>query len=228
MSVQRAAELGLELNSEALGALPGPERASAQKLPQDHAAELLDAVAQKASRGEVKDASNYIVATISRGYVPRSGGGGKGHGGHSIGGGGGHGGGYGSGHGGGYGGGHSGGYGGHGYRAAQPGTKEYEQAATALINSVGMGKAEAVGLQLTDEAVQSLLTVPTSHASEILEAVAEKSSELRDPSNYVVATIRRGYVPRAERGSEPHQPHQPPQTMQRGYAGGYSSGFAGC
>jgi len=59
-----------------------------------------------------------------------------------------------------------------------------------------MAKAEASGVQLTDEAVQALLTLRAEHASEILEAVAEKHTTLRDPSNYVVATIARGYQPR--------------------------------
>ncbi|CAE7470327.1 unnamed protein product [Symbiodinium microadriaticum] len=53
----RVDELQLQVNEEAFTAL--------LKLPEDHAFELLDAVAQKSARGEVKDISNYISATIS-------------------------------------------------------------------------------------------------------------------------------------------------------------------
>ena len=38
-------------------------------------------------------------------------------------------------------------------------------------------------------ATQSLLTIPAPHASEILEAVAEKVAELRDPSNYATWSV---------------------------------------
>eukprot|EP00439_Symbiodinium_sp_Y106_P082035 s22_g21.t1 len=168
---------------------------------QDHAFELLDAVAQKSARGEVKDISNYISATISRGYVPRSGGGG------------------------------CGGCGGMKRSYAESFPKDQssaggdDTAASALINSRGMQQAEAVGLQLTDEAVHALLTVPTSHASEILEAVAEKHTELRDPSNYVVATIRRGYIPRGAEGSLP--PGKGVKGKGKGGDGGFGGGSFG-
>jgi len=100
-----------------------------------------------------------------------------------------------------------------------------DTAASALINSRGMQQAEAVGLQLTDEAVHALLTVPTSHASEILEAVAEKHTELRDPSNYVVATIRRGYIPRGAEGSLP--PGKGVKGKGKGGDGGFGGGSFG-
>ena len=73
---------------------------------------------------------------------------------------------------------------------------EAEAAAKELINSPGMKRAESIGLQLSDEAVKALLTIPSSHASELLESVAEKHTTLRDPSNYVVSTIAKGYVPK--------------------------------
>jgi len=60
-----------------------------------------------------------------------------------------------------------------------------------------MKKAESMGLKLTDEAVRALLTLPDYAASELLDAVTEKHTELRDPSNYVCSTIARGYLPRA-------------------------------
>eukprot|EP00439_Symbiodinium_sp_Y106_P083577 s1605_g23.t2 len=66
---------------------------------------------------------------------------------------------------------------------------EAEAAAAELIKSPGMIKAESIGLQLSDEAVKALLTIPSSHASQLLESVAEKHTTLRDPSKYVVATI---------------------------------------
>ena len=73
---------------------------------------------------------------------------------------------------------------------------EAEAAAAALISSPGMQRAESIGLQLSDEAVKALLTIPCSHASELLETVSEKHTTLRDPSNYVISTIAKGYVPR--------------------------------
>ncbi|CAK9021632.1 unnamed protein product [Durusdinium trenchii] len=157
--------LGLDLSNEAMAAV--------EKLPYGHAVELLGATQQKFQSGHLKDPSNYICATVSRGYVPRSGSGQKG----AIGAGGAKGG------------------GGH-----KPGSDNYEAAAAALIQTPGMKKAEDAGVSLSDEAIQALLTIPASHASEILDAVAEKHQDLRDPSNYVIATINRGYVPRSEGG----------------------------
>lgn len=179
--------LGLELGQEALSAL--------ESLPYAHALELLEATQQKFQGGSLKDPTNYICATVKRGYVPRAGTlssgpiGGKGTGGPAMG--------------------------------AAAGRGSHEAAAQALIHTKGMQKAEAAGLSLSDEAVKALLTVPASHASEILEAVAEKHTELRDPSNYVVATISRGYVPRAEGGG----------TFGKGGGfaggGGYGGGYGG-
>lgn len=156
--------LGLDLSNEAM--------ASLERLPLNHATELLEATQQKFQSGHLKDPSNYIIATVSRGYVPRSGS--KG----AIG--------------------ASGGKGGGGKGKHE----NYEAAAAALINTSGMQKAEQAGLSLSDDAVQALLTIPASHASEILEAVAEKHTDLRDPSNYVITTITRGYVPRSDGGGK--------------------------
>jgi len=74
---------------------------------------------------------------------------------------------------------------------------EYEKAAKALIATPGMQRAEAAGVQLNDEAVKALLTLPAASASELLDAVADKHASLRDPSNYVVSTVARGYIPRS-------------------------------
>ena len=73
---------------------------------------------------------------------------------------------------------------------------ESEVAAAALIETPGMARAESVGLQLSDEAVRALLTIPSGHASELLEVVSAKHETLRDPSNYVVSTILKGFVPK--------------------------------
>jgi len=167
---------GLELNHEAIAAL--------ETLPPSHAQELLEATSQKYQNGSLKDPSNYICATINRGYVPRSGA-------------------------------QTGILGGKGQGPTGPRGSNYEAAAASLIATKGMQKAEEVGLALSDEAVKALLTIPASHASEILEAVADKHTELRDPSNYVVATISRGYVPRSESNSH------------GGKGGGYGGGKAG-
>lgn len=74
---------------------------------------------------------------------------------------------------------------------------QVQAAAAALMETPGMQKAEAMALDLSEDAVKALLTLPSMHASELLETVAEKHETLRDPSNYVVSTIARGYIPRA-------------------------------
>lgn len=75
---------------------------------------------------------------------------------------------------------------------------EAEVAARALLSTEGMKKAEASGVHLNDEAVEMLLTLPPQHASALLTFCAQKhgTSKLVDPSGYVVATIKKGYVPR--------------------------------
>eukprot|EP00933_Yihiella_yeosuensis_P040356 TRINITY_DN34645_c0_g1_i1.p1 TRINITY_DN34645_c0_g1~~TRINITY_DN34645_c0_g1_i1.p1 ORF type:complete len:392 (-),score=120.00 TRINITY_DN34645_c0_g1_i1:139-1314(-) len=174
----RVIQLGLDLNQEALQAL--------STLPQDHALELLDATATKAASGTMKSVSNYVCATIARGYVSRADGSSKGAGKGPIG------------------------------PSGRPlSGAEYEAAAAALIATPGMQKAEQVGLQLTDEAVQSLLRLPAAHASELLEVVATKSTTagLKDPSNYVIATIARGYQPRGAGG-----------PAMGGFGGGFGGG----
>ncbi|CAE7617986.1 unnamed protein product [Symbiodinium natans] len=186
--LNEVSRLGLDLGPEALSAL--------ESLPYNHALELLEATQQKYQGGSLKDPTNYICATVKRGYVPRS----------SM---------------------HTtGAIGGKGQISqppppAAPRGSNAEAAAQALINTKGMQKAEEAGLSLTDEAVQALLTVPASHASEILEAVAEKHTELRDPSNYVVATISRGYVPRSEAGGSFGK------GGGFGGGGGYGGGYGG-
>jgi len=86
----------------------------------------------------------------------------------------------------------------------------FDDAAARLASSRGMQKAQQVQLQLNDEAVTALLQLETAHASELLEIVADKHTSLRDPSNYIVATIARGFVPKANANDPPPPPGLPP------------------
>jgi len=67
-----------------------------------------------------------------------------------------------------------------------------------------LSKAQQVGLTLTNEALQALSGLPPEHAAELLEFVLEKSHELRDPSNYVVSTVARGFQSRKSRFGPPN------------------------
>ncbi|CAJ1334659.1 unnamed protein product [Effrenium voratum] len=60
-------------------------------------------------------------------------------------------------------------------------------------------KAQQVGLALTNEALTALSGLSPEQAAELLEFVLEKSTELRDPSQYVVSIVARGYQPRRAR-----------------------------
>eukprot|EP00933_Yihiella_yeosuensis_P065727 TRINITY_DN696_c0_g1_i4.p1 TRINITY_DN696_c0_g1~~TRINITY_DN696_c0_g1_i4.p1 ORF type:complete len:264 (+),score=76.46 TRINITY_DN696_c0_g1_i4:245-1036(+) len=149
--MKKAEAIGLQLADEAMQNL--------LKLPADAASELLEIAAEKSTT--LRDPSNYINATIARGYQPRSGT-----------------------------------YGGN------LGGKINETSAAALMNTPGMQKAQAAGLVLTDEAIQSLLTLPLDQASELLGGTADKGPTLRDPSNYINinASIARGYYSRSGGG----------------------------
>jgi len=193
----RLLELGLELNNEAVKALC--------TLNLSHALELLETVKTKVDMGHIKSPSNYVCATISRGYVPKADGGavlasiflaggdapptvqprawdGKPTGGGaasnmaSL------------------------------FQYNPEGRDSYaddgfDAAAARLASSKGMLKAQQAHLQLNDDAVRALLQLEPGHASELLETVADKHTTLRDPSNYIVATIARGFVPKA--GGQP-------------------------
>lgn len=167
---------GLTLVPDALKALSG--------IPVDHALELIATVAAKVQSGYVQNASNYVSATIARGYVPESSGGALAA---------------------------------SAARAEAAGGRpgrNGQGAAAALERTSGMQKALQAGLQLTGEAIQALLSLPTSYASELLEQVAGKAGSLRDPSNYIAATIAKGFVPK-EVAARPgplvaYSPHQPP------------------
>lgn len=186
----RLAELGLELNNEAIKAL--------SNLSLSHAFELLETVKSKVDMGHIKSPSNYVCATVARGYVPQADGGavlasiflaggdapptvqpyGKSTGGStasntaSL------------------------------FQYNPEGKDHYgddgfDDAAATLAASKGMLKAQQAQLQLNDDAVRALLQLEPGHASELLETVADKHATLRDPSNYIVATIARGFVPKA-------------------------------
>ena len=60
-----------------------------------------------------------------------------------------------------------------------------------------MQSAKAAGIHLTPEAMRQLATMPEKQASELLESVVARRSRLRDPSNYICATIAKGYMPDA-------------------------------
>eukprot|EP00928_Gymnodinium_smaydae_P080756 TRINITY_DN64397_c0_g1_i1.p2 TRINITY_DN64397_c0_g1~~TRINITY_DN64397_c0_g1_i1.p2 ORF type:complete len:369 (-),score=98.70 TRINITY_DN64397_c0_g1_i1:65-1135(-) len=167
-----AAQLGLQLNDES--------RASLATLPPQHVSEFLQSLARKVAIGTVGNPNNYICATIRRGYTPNDAyhaqkGKGCWKGGAAFGGGGGD-----VGMGMGVGGGCA-------------------PAATVLES---IKKAQAAGVPLTEEASSALLQAPMAHAAEILDYVAERAQEIRDPSNYIVATLARGYMPRGEKGDK--------------------------
>jgi len=168
--LDRVLELGLDLNSEAVKALCS--------LDQSHAFELLEAVKSKVDMGHIKNPSSYVCATISRGYVPQADGGAVQAsillaGGDAT-------------------------YGGN-VASDSYADDDFDSAAATLASSKGMLKAQQAQLQLNDEAVRALLQLEPDHASELLETVADKHKRtaLRDPSNYIVATIARGFVPKA-------------------------------
>lgn len=71
-------------------------------------------------------------------------------------------------------------------------------AVARLSSTIGMVRAEEAGVNLTDDAIQALLKLPTQHASQLLEQVAEKKVKgvIRDLSTYVIATVARGYHPK--------------------------------
>mmetsp|Transcript_22557 Transcript_22557/g.51636 ORF Transcript_22557/g.51636 Transcript_22557/m.51636 type:complete len:363 (-) Transcript_22557:29-1117(-) len=58
----------------------------------------------------------------------------------------------------------------------------------------------AMGIQLNHDAIAQLGQLQPEQAVEILEQVARKAGELRDPSNYVSATIAKGYQPTSGKG----------------------------
>jgi len=190
---ERLQEFGLELSTEAIKALCS--------LSLGHAFELLETVKSKVDMGHIKSPSNYVCATISRGYVPQADGGavlasiflaggdapptvqprpwdGKPTGGGTA-----------------------------STMASllqyNPEGRDnyaengYDAAAARLASSKGMLKAQQAQLQLNDDAVRALLQLEPAYASELLETVADKHATLRDPSNYIVATIARGFVPKA-------------------------------
>lgn len=150
-----------DLNPEAVQAL--------QRIPPEHAAELLEYVSMK--KHSLRDPSNYVLSTISRGFVSRKR---PGIGGATL-------------------------------------VGVGDQLALGAAGSTGSGDdlvaaedacahavalAQTVGLQLSSEAANALSGMEPTHAAELLEFVARRKDQLRDPSTYVLSTIARGYVSR--------------------------------
>lgn len=160
--MQAAQGLGLELTAEAY--------ASMSTMPESHIAELLQSVASKVAKGTLNNPSNYICAAIKRGYqsndqwsIAKESG------------------------------------------VAPPpnlgpttmgvqrmsevawGEESSEEGNLAL--QLAMQTATVAGVLLTQEAANALMAVPSQMAASILDYVAQKNSELRDPSNYIIATV---------------------------------------
>lgn len=143
-------------------------------LPEAHVSELLQSVAFKVAKGTLTNPSNYICAAVSRGYTPNDSF--KGAKGYSSGKG--------------YspaGKGPS--YDSSGWYSSTPAGAQSDPDAGNLALQAAMQSATSAGVQLTQEAANSLMTVPSTTAADILEYVAVKYHELRDPSNYIIATI---------------------------------------
>jgi len=160
--MQAAQGLGLELTAEAY--------ASMSTLPESHIAELLQSVATKVAKGSLNNPSNYICAAIKRGYQSND-----------------------------------------AWNAAKDaglapppnlgpttmgvqrmsevtwGEESSEEGNMAL--QLAMQTATVAGVLLTQEAANALMAVPSQMAASILDYVAQKAGELRDPSNYIIATV---------------------------------------
>jgi len=180
----RSREAALELGQEALHALAS--------LPSQHAAELVDTVSKKMQQGNMRDPSNFIVATVNKGFQSKAEwerGGGKGY--------------------------HDGrgwpdgkGYSDSWYSKggdATAGSSWHEPhhlqggcEPAELAGCEGMLRAQQASIVLTDEALQALMGLPLVHASELLDRTASKHGELRDPSNFILATIAKGFVSRLD------------------------------
>jgi len=170
-------QIGLRLDSNAIAAM--------RTLSLEHALELASSVKNKVESGHIKNPSSYVCATVVRGYVPEADGGAQ------------------------------------AFCQAQQtepavhqvpaaalqvtprhpsssGGVDMSMAVARLSSTIGMVRAEEAGVNLTDDAIQALLKLPTQHASQLLEQVAEKQVKgvIRDLSNYVIATVARGYHPK--------------------------------
>eukprot|EP00439_Symbiodinium_sp_Y106_P067555 s462_g11.t1 len=164
MLQEHMALVGLQLDGSATNALSG--------LPVEAAIEFLDVVARKAATGHLKDPSNYVCATIARGYVPQA---------------------------------KLPSWQGHASLEAPPPANavvlDMDVAASRLQSTVGMRKAEQAGIDLNHDALNALLRLPTQHASQLLEQVVEKKGTIRNLSNYVCATVARGFHPKDSVGT---------------------------
>uniref|UniRef100_A0A7S1WKX6 Uncharacterized protein n=1 Tax=Alexandrium catenella TaxID=2925 RepID=A0A7S1WKX6_ALECA len=154
--LQRLHDAGVELDSMAMQAL--------NSLPPEHAAEMLDYVAE--NHTYLRNPSRYISSTVSRGFVPRRGGGAPLQ---------------------------PGAFSAESPAAALP-APGHAQPSEDLERL--FARAQEVGMTLSTDAQQALGGLPLEHASELLEFVLEKHGELRDPSNYIASTVARGFKSR--------------------------------
>mmetsp|Transcript_48521 Transcript_48521/g.90927 ORF Transcript_48521/g.90927 Transcript_48521/m.90927 type:complete len:381 (+) Transcript_48521:55-1197(+) len=183
-------DAGLEAHMSILGLeLDGSAKEALSSLPGDDAVELLRTLSQKVATGRVRDASNYVCATIARGYVSQANGGAQAF--------------------------VQSQYAAQG-EPGKPMVQDSEVAAVRLQSTVGMIKAQQAGVDLNDDAIKALLKLPTHHASQLLEQVAEKKGVIRDLSNYVCATVARGFHPKESVGVAP-------SMMLRSHAPKYQS-----
>eukprot|EP00933_Yihiella_yeosuensis_P068361 TRINITY_DN7391_c0_g1_i1.p1 TRINITY_DN7391_c0_g1~~TRINITY_DN7391_c0_g1_i1.p1 ORF type:complete len:525 (+),score=139.87 TRINITY_DN7391_c0_g1_i1:37-1575(+) len=84
-------------------------------------------------------------------------------------------------------------------------------------------RAQQAGLQLTNEALNAIANLPPEHSAELLEFVLEKGPELRDPSNYIVSTVARGFT---SRKSKTFPQKGFPPGGKGGGGGDFGGGFA--
>mmetsp|Transcript_58792 Transcript_58792/g.140141 ORF Transcript_58792/g.140141 Transcript_58792/m.140141 type:complete len:362 (+) Transcript_58792:73-1158(+) len=135
----------------------------------DHVEELLQSVTRKVQIGTVTNASNYICAAIKRGYTSNES--------YQAAKGDGKGGSFGS------------------FAGRGKGPVGGKPSSDGEVHAA-LQRVAAAGVMLSEEATAALNQVLPEHAVEILDHVILKAGELRDPSNYVAATIARGYQPR--------------------------------
>lgn len=94
---------------------------------------------------------------------------------------------------------------GKGYGKAGPSVGEALSAADLAARGVtSIWRLQDMGVELTDEALRALSTLPAEHAAEIVDFVADSpQGHFRDPSNYIASTVARGFVSRRGNGSSP-------------------------
>jgi len=133
--------------------------ASLGTLPESDAVELLTRVATKVSSGSLNNPSKYIGAAVARGYTSNE-----------------------------------------TYSqlkvaglapsaGAPPEVSGVSTEEGNLALQVAMQNAATAGVFITQEAANALMSVPSQTAASVLDYVARKHGELRDPSTYIIASI---------------------------------------